>query len=74
MKKLPEQECLGSFSPVLRNCVVKDSGGPVFIGRVRRLRSTGLPAHMFANFECTLRAIKKNGTKIKKVVNLEMLR
>jgi len=54
--------------------VIKDSSGPVFIGRVRRLRSAGLPAHMFANFERTLRATNKKGTKIRKVVNLEMLR
>ncbi len=76
MKKLPEQECLGSFCPVFSNLVVHKCTVPAVVGRVRRIRSFGLPSKMFVNFEriLKLKTTKKNGTKIKKVVNLEMLR
>ncbi len=76
MKNLPEQECLGSFCPVFSNLVVRKCTIPVIVGRVRRIRSFGLPANAFTNFERTLRlkTTKKNGIKIRKVVNLEMLR
>jgi len=66
MKNLPEQEC-----PVFNNLVVRDLSGPVIIGGVRRIRSVGLSANVFENFEQGIRATrktKKNGTKIKKLV------